>query len=84
MIGRVTTGNFSLRQGRGEAIGVIPLISFLRIWLAASVVMRNEQEKGEGRKVKGKTGGKGTKGELLVLFRNRDGEVFRAARMELL
>lgn len=86
----MTTGNFSLREGRGAAVGVIPLVSFLGMKRRDGTLFATTPsvELGGG-KVKGKAKAKAKEGkecgeELLVMFRNRDGEVFRAAKLALL
>lgn len=65
VIGRVTTGNFSLKRGRGHGIGAIPLVAYLRL------TARDKQHSTAGQ-------------QLLVLFRNRESEICRAAGLSLL
>ncbi|GAA5992540.1 hypothetical protein JCM5350_008273 [Sporobolomyces pararoseus] len=63
VIGRITTGTFSLARGQGYGIGVVSFQRYLEMVErdSSSRSMRN-----------------------LVLFRNRDGETFRAATLSIL
>lgn len=84
----MTTGNFALREGRGQAVGVIPLVSFLRMKRRDGTLVAGSSAVGRGSgKSKGKGKGREAReggAELLVMFRNRDGEVYRAASLSLL
>ncbi|KAK4698539.1 ribonuclease P/MRP protein subunit POP1, partial [Phenoliferia sp. Uapishka_3] len=86
LIGRVTTGNFSLAVGRGAAVGAVPLVVYLDLMERnmryatlplridpsyLSVLMNLE------KRTKPTT-------PMLVAVRNRDGETFRAATLELM
>ncbi|GAA5962704.1 hypothetical protein JCM3765_006172 [Sporobolomyces pararoseus] len=63
VIGRITTGTFSLARGQGYGIGVVSFHRYLELVQrdSSSRSMRN-----------------------LVLFRNRDGETYRAATLSIL
>ncbi|GAA6020701.1 hypothetical protein JCM11491_000521 [Sporobolomyces phaffii] len=63
VIGRITTGTFSLARGHGYGIGVVSLHQYLALIERDSGARSNRN---------------------LVLFRNRDGETYRAATLSIL
>ncbi|GAA5908631.1 ribonuclease P/MRP protein subunit POP1 [Sporobolomyces salmoneus] len=63
VIGRITTGTFSLARGKGYGIGVVSFSRYLEMVHRDSSARSNRN---------------------LVLFRNRDGETYRAATLSIL
>ncbi|CAK5284226.1 unnamed protein product [Mycena citricolor] len=70
IIGYVTSGNFSLSQGTGFAIGAVSLTSYLKL---TTKNLPSERTKSTL-----------TKNPLFVKYRDRDGHVFRAAEIQVL
>ncbi|ORY73594.1 ribonucleases P/MRP protein subunit POP1-domain-containing protein [Leucosporidium creatinivorum] len=66
VIGRITTGAYSLARGEGYAVGFLSLYTYLQF------AERDLRESAPAPVQK------------LVLFRNRDGEVYRAATLEMM
>ncbi|TFK28005.1 ribonuclease P/MRP protein subunit [Coprinopsis marcescibilis] len=68
VIGRITTGHYSLRRGAGFGVAVVPLVSLLEL-------------KGQVSRVRGSAN---VKRPPLVKIRNTNSRVFRGAQLELL
>lgn len=78
-IGSVPLGGFSLSIGRGFALGAMSLRAYLEI-------LRRGRNLSESQAIEGQGKGEGREQEQasnLVLVRERNGGVWRAARVEL-